>query len=544
MSKKYLSLEEAADALAISTSELNRLREKGEIRAFADRGTWKFKEEDVERLGRTRQADSAPDLPLHGDVPPVSRQSQSDLVLSGEDALSDQPTIIRKSAPGENTSDSDVQLIFDDSMRVGDADVSPDDETQTIPLADDSDSDVQLGMEPHSGDTSDSDVKLVSQFSDSDVKLSGSDTSDSDVQLASASGIRKKDSDVKLPPSKRKEKTGSDSDVAIVPAPRSTPRVDGGSSLTLPPIDDDEEGISLAPLDDDDLPEPVAPAPNLQDSSSSVFDDDSGISISGSNLMLASESGISLESPNDSGISLSHDSTLNLVGDSGITLEPSGGDSGISLMPDSDVDLGGPGKQGGGIHGTVPMMNRPSGVDEDEFDTRPEVPLMSDDDDASDYAIATGDDSDAHVITLDDEDDVDESSSTFVRKRDDDEDDGDLIVEEFVDDEFGVADDIMGEDDALGEDAFGVSDEDFGEDSLETGESHAELPVAYAGRGLAAPVEQDWGTGTFVGLALSAVIMVLCSTMTFDLVRNLWHTDIGQHNPVASFLLETVSGLF
>jgi len=533
MSKKYLSLEEAAESLGISTSDLNRFREKGEIRAFADRGTWKFKEEDVERLGRSLQADSAPDLPLRDDVPPVSRQSQSDLVLTGDDALSDQPTIIRKSTPGENTSDSDVQLIFDDSMRVVESDVSPDDETQTIPLSDDSDSDVQLGMEPRSGDTSDSDVKLVSQFSDSDVKLSGSDTSDSDVQLAAASGIRKKDSDVKLPPSKRKEKTGSDSDVAIVPSPRSKPRADGGSSLTLPPLDDDDEGISLAPLDDD-LPEPATPAPSLQDSSSSVFDDDSGISISGSNLMLASESGISLESPNDSGISLSHDSTLNLVGDSGITLDPSGGDSGISLMPDSDIDLGsakGPGKQGG-KQGTVPMMNTPSGIDEDKFDTHPEVPLMSDDDDADDYAIASGDDSDANVITLDDELDVDEYSSTSVRKHGDD--DGSDLIEAFEDEE----------DDELDDDAFGVSDDDFGEDSLETGESHAELPVAYAGRGLAAPVEQDWGTGTFVGLAMSAVIMVLCSTMTFDLVRNLWHTDVNQHNPVASFLLDMVGGMF
>src|SRR6516162_153797 len=92
MSKKYLSIEEAAEQLGIPSTELNRLREKGMIRAFADRGTWKFKEEDVEKLGRSRQADSDPDVPL---MPSKDEGSSSDL-FGDEDALGDQPTIIRK----------------------------------------------------------------------------------------------------------------------------------------------------------------------------------------------------------------------------------------------------------------------------------------------------------------------------------------------------------------------------------------------------------------------------------------------------------------
>ncbi len=63
MSKKYLSLEEAAQMLGISKDELNRLRERQEIRGFADRGTWKFKHEDIETLLRRRQADSDPEVP-------------------------------------------------------------------------------------------------------------------------------------------------------------------------------------------------------------------------------------------------------------------------------------------------------------------------------------------------------------------------------------------------------------------------------------------------------------------------------------------------
>ena len=62
--KKYLSLEEAAEELGLQPEELIRLRERGEIRGFADRGTWKFKSDEVEEYHRRRQVDSDPDLPL------------------------------------------------------------------------------------------------------------------------------------------------------------------------------------------------------------------------------------------------------------------------------------------------------------------------------------------------------------------------------------------------------------------------------------------------------------------------------------------------
>src|SRR5258708_29025543 len=118
MATKYLSIEEAAEHLGIAAVELNRLREKGLIRAFADRGTWKFKEEDVETLARSRQADSDPDVPL---IPPDDTDSSSELVLGDEDVLGNQPTIIRKSTGDESGSDSDVRLIFDESMAVTEA---------------------------------------------------------------------------------------------------------------------------------------------------------------------------------------------------------------------------------------------------------------------------------------------------------------------------------------------------------------------------------------------------------------------------------------
>jgi excisionase family DNA binding protein len=54
--KKYLSLEEAARWLGLPPDELVRLRERGDVRGFADRGTWKFRLEDVEEYVRRRDS--------------------------------------------------------------------------------------------------------------------------------------------------------------------------------------------------------------------------------------------------------------------------------------------------------------------------------------------------------------------------------------------------------------------------------------------------------------------------------------------------------
>ena len=40
MAKKYLSIEEAAGQLGMTVEQLQRFREKGDIRGFADRGSW------------------------------------------------------------------------------------------------------------------------------------------------------------------------------------------------------------------------------------------------------------------------------------------------------------------------------------------------------------------------------------------------------------------------------------------------------------------------------------------------------------------------
>ena len=218
--KKYLSLEEAAALLKLKNDELIRFREKGEIRGFADRGTWKFKADDVEEFRRRRQPDSDPDVPIVDDDdlgerlmsdPELQTFSGSENALEDEDdELGRQATVIRKGRG--STSDSDVRLVLDEGLRgrlTGSSGELPvldlgtsDSDVRLVgdsgpSLRPDSDSDVKLVNPMGTAPDSDSDVKLVSPSgaaagrrlsdSDSDVRLS---KSDSDVRLAPPSGNR------------------------------------------------------------------------------------------------------------------------------------------------------------------------------------------------------------------------------------------------------------------------------------------------------------------------------------------------------------------
>lgn len=246
--KKYLSLEETAQRLNVTKEQLIRMREAGEIRGFADRGTWKFRQEDVDEVARTTQTDSNPDVPMFGDSGPMVigdelAESGSSTILAGSRPdVGDQPTVIRKGNAGA-ASDSDVKLIGAESD--SDITLSP----GRDPAA--SDSDVKLIPEPAS-DGSDSDVQLI------DPAAAGEDSSDSDVALIGGS-----DSTVAL------DLLPDDSEQASVLSDDSGLALDSGSSLTLAA----DSGISL--------------------------EADEGIT-----LDVGGDSGISLEGIGDSGISL------------------------------------------------------------------------------------------------------------------------------------------------------------------------------------------------------------------------------------------------
>ncbi|WP_417850381.1 hypothetical protein [Thalassoglobus sp.] len=497
MSKKYLSLEEAASLLNIPTLELMRMRELGEIRGFADRGNWKFKVDDVEALARTRMVDSNPEVPLLAD---------DDL---GDD-VGEQPTIISKGVEESDSvlDDTDDQLDFADSdsdvRLVGGADLSLNDSDSDVKLVGlDSSSDLPTDQAATSPEfdaaKSDSDVRLAAD-SDSDVRLTSGD-SDSDVSLMDSETITAFGKGDLL------DDSGSDSDVQLVSAD------DDASDVTLMSGDAQQ----AVPID-------------LSDDDQSVLNDESGISLAGdSSLMLGGESGISLEGPTDSGIELSSDDD-----DEGITLDLGDDDSGISLeMDESGISLEADDDQSGislenddEYSGTIPMMDAVS--DDSVPETQFEIPPLGDDE--SDVFSIAGTD---ETGVLDMSDLEDSSVGDAVFDLDEDEVDEFAASDVFDDDDMDIEDDAFDDDDDL--DVFDADDDVFDDD---------EVDPAYSGRmgGGMAMADADWGTGTFVGLALSSVLLLVCGAVMFDLIGNM--TTASSPNPLSSAILNALGGLY
>lgn len=479
--KKYLSLEEAAKLLGVSTIELTRLREEGQVRGFADRGTWKFRQEDVEKTKRIRQSDSSPDVPLVTED--ENEEFGSSVVLGGEeeDELGAQPTIIRGSALDDEdldagTSDSDVRLILDDSL------VNSGDSKLDVSLSVDSDSDVRLtedNKKSGSTDQSDSDVKLVTQDSDSDVRLADVDDSGP-----------KSDSDVKIYEGNEAQSGPGDSSLSDVKIMNQDQTAGGESDLLY-------AGSESGVLEDND-----------ESGSTSVFADDSGIALEG-----ASDSGISLAADDeDSGISLlaDDDEGITLAEDSGISISPSSRDSAetMNLEADSASDV------------EATSFDVPSSTGDSEFDL-----------DAADSS------HDTSVILFDD--DEDDFATTKPQRSGSDEAVA-AVVEEDAD--LEVDGDVFDVDEADDLDVFDAGDEAF-EDSFQTGASHAEFSTGSAvGRGAVAAPEAEWTKGDFAGVLLATTMTVVCAIVSFDLVRSMWHWE--EPSVVAGPILEALAGLF
>ncbi|MFM8729570.1 MAG: helix-turn-helix domain-containing protein, partial [Planctomycetaceae bacterium] len=240
MAKKYLSLEEAASLLGMSVDAVRRAREKGDLRGFQDRGSWKFREQDIDEFRRSQQADSSPDMPmLSADGGLNLSSSDSDVRLMADPADDDLGDLVN--------SGSDVRLSGDSGPKL--------DKQTAVP---DSDSDVKLFS-----------ADILSSDSDSDVKLSAAQgRTDSDIRLAPP------DSDLKLIPRSSSTKAGDDSGISLEVAGSGArlnsddllAEIDSGISLSA-----DDSGISLESFD------------------SQTRADDSGISLD------AGDSGISLD---------------------------------------------------------------------------------------------------------------------------------------------------------------------------------------------------------------------------------------------------------
>ncbi|MEZ6067883.1 MAG: helix-turn-helix domain-containing protein [Planctomycetaceae bacterium] len=558
MSKKYLSLEEAADVLGLATDELVRLREKGEIRGFADRGTWKFRDEDVQTLLRSRQADSSPDIQL-----------LSDSAIGMEDEVGEQATVIRQQPDPLKTSDSEVKLMGDfadlgDDGSDSDVQVVGGGSSIAAPFPDDLTlppvgSESLDAFQPKAGNESISDVRPVmgnaGRGSESDIEMRADDEdflggdfgaglkdSVSDVRPVDLGDDGNSDSDVKLVGESSAEMPvlafddlhSSDSDVRLV---SDAPKSGSDSDVKLVKPDADQHGsdsdVALLSDDDDAIALDFTPG---DDDAASVLSDESGVVLGGddSAMLLQGDSGISLQGPNDSGVALVADDdegiTLDIAGESGISLE-SAADSGISLesIADSGISL----EDSNEFGATSPMMLAAKGNDDD---TAYEIPSLGADDSEFELESVTQDsDDETAVFDLSDAEDSDVMDDA-VFDLDESADDDAFADDEFGDDDLEVADDILGEDDELDDLDVFDADEDVFDEGGSTGGQQFAVPSG------AAYVEQEWGGGTFAGLLVSTAILSVVAIVMFDLVNNIW--SFNEPTGASSAILEGLRGLY
>src|SRR4029079_7259967 len=70
MVQGYYTLQEAADVLGMGLDDLKGLAQKNQIRSFQDRGTLRFRIQDIQELQRQRLGNSDPEVVLGDAVSP------------------------------------------------------------------------------------------------------------------------------------------------------------------------------------------------------------------------------------------------------------------------------------------------------------------------------------------------------------------------------------------------------------------------------------------------------------------------------------------
>ena len=133
MAQKFLSLDEAADALGISKDRLNELREAGHVHAYRDGGSWKFKSEEVDRFKEELKSGvGGEDLDSFEELVEDDSILLSEIEL-GDSGLGPSSTIIgrtdsapsgasdvRLADPQGGKADSDLQLVGDSGLSLTD----------------------------------------------------------------------------------------------------------------------------------------------------------------------------------------------------------------------------------------------------------------------------------------------------------------------------------------------------------------------------------------------------------------------------------------
>jgi excisionase family DNA binding protein len=483
MVQEYLNLDEAAQQLGMTKEDLAKKAQKREIRAFADRGTWKFRKQDIEEHARQAGIGSGAEI-VFGDLDeglPELESGSSDQILLSDQTLAESPSgssgkrVLGMDEFGRTPSDSDVRLVAESTTKKKG-----------------SDSDVKLvgGTKP----PSDSDVKVVAagpEQPESDVKIKGPAPGDSEVRLDRAkapsdSGIRMADP---------LTHSGTGDVTQDLPVFRGVEDegliISSGSSGDQPIAGDLDSDFDLSPPKDDSSFE----LGTQGDSDITLaLDDSTGLAPEDSKVKLPGESDVTVGSPSSSGLSLSSPA------DSGIALDraPTPGRSGRNLGATE-----GPTKPSSDIFETdfeVPVLDSDQEIPSSGSGSSSTEQLSADSDfelSGSDVGAGLDADSSSQVLSLEGEEQVDESAATRLQAAPKEDEQWEEDLQE-----------PGGE---FEEDSGSAPQRAVADDS---GSAPALMPVGAA--------EAEWG-GLMIGiLGFSAVLMFVLGLVMMDLVRTMW----------------------
>lgn len=285
MATNYVPLDEAARILGVSPERLVEMRSQGQLRGFKDGASWKFPQEEIERLRDEGLEPMGSDIGLS--IDDGAENGGSDVALvAGLGEGSDVQLVSRSGSP--------LELIDDD-----------DDEYQLSP---EGTSKLDLGADATEGSTG----PVIGGDELLSAEDGGTAPQGSDLRIQGDSGV-----DVL-----------SDIDLSSVEKGGTGDLIHGDSDPNLSL----GSGIDDALSEDDDLV--IA-----------EDDDDLVLSSAGSDISIAGDSGINLMSPSDSGLSLENE-PLDLAGSSISALDlgnapissPSAGGSGSGSLVDFQAD--------------------------------------------------------------------------------------------------------------------------------------------------------------------------------------------------------------
>lgn len=494
MDKKFLSAEEAVALFGIAAADLQRLVDEGQLKALADRGSWKYRREEIEQLIKSGALAADVErgqqtLEIETEKDESGSQDLAFLELD-EQALAEGATMVNPKTDEPAAPLSPGSMPIAESLSEFELVTSLTGEKSPSDSGKSEESSVIIGVDEEQKEGSDSDVTLVpNKTPDSGIALSATTEhilTDEDHTLTPAeqmSGIApSSDSDVRL----------ADSGIALEP-------VDSGISLEA------DSGLTLE--------------------SSAVFGKDSAIKPADSGLTLEADSGLTLEAI-ESGLSLDKktDSGISLeAGDSGIALEAAdsgialgAGDSGLSLE-DADSGIALTGKQ------------KPTGSGGRPADTLAEID-QSDDELEATFVGAEDDMDRTAMLALDDSSELEtlpptkgmKAKSTSLSDSFGSEEVEDLEISEDLDDaELDVDEEEF-------EDVLDASDEAFSvEESGEAGDS-SEASIASMPSMKFVAKEPSWGMAAVIPVTACAVLLLVQAVLLWDGISTMWTGETNQ----------------